>query len=45
MHNVVTRLSGTPGSIRRRAPEIGEDTEAILRELRVSRKPGRRPHG
>jgi crotonobetainyl-CoA:carnitine CoA-transferase CaiB-like acyl-CoA transferase len=32
-HNVVTRLSRTPGSIRRRAPRIGEDTAAILAEL------------
>jgi crotonobetainyl-CoA:carnitine CoA-transferase CaiB-like acyl-CoA transferase len=34
MHNVVTRLSATPGSIHRGAPSIGEDTEAILAELR-----------
>jgi crotonobetainyl-CoA:carnitine CoA-transferase CaiB-like acyl-CoA transferase len=34
MHNVVTRLSATPGSIHRGAPAIGQDTEAILAELR-----------
>ncbi len=33
MHNVVTRLSATPGSIRRAAPALGEDTEAVLAEL------------
>ena len=33
MHNVVTRLSVTPGSIHRPAPALGEDTEAILAEL------------
>jgi len=33
MHNVVTRLSGTPGSIHRGAPAIGQDTEEILAEL------------
>jgi crotonobetainyl-CoA:carnitine CoA-transferase CaiB-like acyl-CoA transferase len=27
------RLSGTPGRIRRRAPLLGEDTEAVLRDL------------
>ena len=32
-HNVVTRLSRTPGSIRRRAPSIGEDTASILSEI------------
>jgi crotonobetainyl-CoA:carnitine CoA-transferase CaiB-like acyl-CoA transferase len=34
-HNVVTRLSRTPGSIRRRAPMVGEDTAAILAELGI----------
>jgi crotonobetainyl-CoA:carnitine CoA-transferase CaiB-like acyl-CoA transferase len=33
MHNVVTRLSATPGSIHRPAPTIGQDTAAILAEL------------
>jgi crotonobetainyl-CoA:carnitine CoA-transferase CaiB-like acyl-CoA transferase len=37
-HNVVTRLSRTPGSIHRNAPAIGEDTEAILRELGLTRR-------
>lgn len=30
MHNIVPRLSGAPGRLRRPAPELGEDTEAIL---------------
>jgi crotonobetainyl-CoA:carnitine CoA-transferase CaiB-like acyl-CoA transferase len=33
MHNVVPRLSGTPGGFRRPAPKIGEHTEEILAEL------------
>ncbi|MEO8666933.1 MAG: CaiB/BaiF CoA-transferase family protein [Bauldia sp.] len=33
MHNVVTRLSATPGGIFRHAPAIGEHTEEILAEL------------
>jgi crotonobetainyl-CoA:carnitine CoA-transferase CaiB-like acyl-CoA transferase len=33
MHNVVTRLSVTPGSIHRGAPTIGQDAAAILAEL------------
>jgi crotonobetainyl-CoA:carnitine CoA-transferase CaiB-like acyl-CoA transferase len=33
MHNVVTRLSATPGSIHRPAPALGQDTEEILAEL------------
>jgi len=45
MHNVVTRLSGTPGAIRRRAPEIGEDTEAILAELKAAALEGRGARG
>ena len=30
---VVPRLSGTPGGVRQRAPRLGEQTEAVLREL------------
>jgi crotonobetainyl-CoA:carnitine CoA-transferase CaiB-like acyl-CoA transferase len=33
MHNVVPRLSVTPGGLRRSAPEVGADTGDILREL------------
>jgi crotonobetainyl-CoA:carnitine CoA-transferase CaiB-like acyl-CoA transferase len=33
MHNVVIRLSGTPGSIRWAAPAIDQDRDAILAEL------------
>jgi crotonobetainyl-CoA:carnitine CoA-transferase CaiB-like acyl-CoA transferase len=36
MHNVVTRLSKTPGAIHRPAPDIGQDRDAILAELTVS---------
>jgi crotonobetainyl-CoA:carnitine CoA-transferase CaiB-like acyl-CoA transferase len=30
MHHVVPRLMGTPGSIRTRAPLLGENNRAIL---------------
>jgi len=33
MHNVVPRLSGSPGGFRRPAPRLGEHTEEILAEL------------
>ena len=33
MHNVVIRLSGTPGSIRWSAPAMDQDRDAILAEL------------
>jgi crotonobetainyl-CoA:carnitine CoA-transferase CaiB-like acyl-CoA transferase len=33
MHNVVTRLSATPGGIYRAAPAVGQHTEEILAEL------------
>jgi crotonobetainyl-CoA:carnitine CoA-transferase CaiB-like acyl-CoA transferase len=36
MHAVVPRLSGTPGSIRRPAPQLGEHDEEILGPLRSS---------
>jgi crotonobetainyl-CoA:carnitine CoA-transferase CaiB-like acyl-CoA transferase len=33
MHNVVPRLTGTPGGFRRPAPALGEHTDEILAEL------------
>ena len=33
---IVPKLSATPGGITRRAPTLGEDTEAVLREVGVS---------
>ena len=33
MHNVIPRLSETPGAIRRPAPSLGQDTDAILTGL------------
>lgn len=33
MHAVVPRLSGTPGSVRTRAPEVGEHTDEVLEPL------------
>ena len=33
MHNVVPRLSGSPGGFRRAAPKLGEHTDEILAEL------------
>jgi crotonobetainyl-CoA:carnitine CoA-transferase CaiB-like acyl-CoA transferase len=38
MHNVVTRLSRTPGSIHRTAPAIGQDTRAILAEIAAQKE-------
>jgi formyl-CoA transferase len=35
MHHVVPRLSGTPGSIRSRAPHIGEHNRELLAEIGV----------
>jgi crotonobetainyl-CoA:carnitine CoA-transferase CaiB-like acyl-CoA transferase len=32
MHNIVPRLSGTPGVLRRPAPRLGEHTDAVLAE-------------
>ncbi len=37
MHNVIPRLSGTPGRLRRAAPSLGEHTAAILAELGLDR--------
>ena len=34
MHNIVPRLSGSPGGFRRPAPALGEHTNEILAELR-----------
>ncbi len=36
MHNVTPRLSGTPGSLRCAAPELGADTEEILKGAGLS---------
>jgi len=33
---IVPKLSATPGAIRRRAPTLGEDTDAVLREIGVT---------
>jgi len=33
MHNIIPRLSETPGAIRRPAPTLGQDTDALLAEL------------
>ena len=35
MHNIVPRLSATPGALRFAAPEVGEHTREILEELSV----------
>jgi crotonobetainyl-CoA:carnitine CoA-transferase CaiB-like acyl-CoA transferase len=35
MHNIIPRLSDTPGKLRRPAPEIGEHTAEILGQLGV----------
>lgn len=37
MHNVISRLSGTLGRLRRPAPSLGEHTAAILAELGLDR--------
>ena len=33
---IVPKLSATPGRITRRAPTLGEDTQAVLRELGIT---------
>ncbi len=35
MHNIVPRLTGSPGGFRRPAPALGEHTDEILAELRL----------
>ena len=35
MHNIVPRLSESPGQLRRPAPEIGEDTADVLGEIGI----------
>jgi crotonobetainyl-CoA:carnitine CoA-transferase CaiB-like acyl-CoA transferase len=37
MHNVIPRLSDTPGWLRRPAPALGEHTEEILSSLGLDR--------
>ena len=37
MHNIVPRLSATPGAWQRAAPELGEHTDAILAEAGLDR--------
>jgi crotonobetainyl-CoA:carnitine CoA-transferase CaiB-like acyl-CoA transferase len=37
MHNIVPRLSDTPGTWRRPAPRIGEHTDALLTEIGFDR--------
>jgi crotonobetainyl-CoA:carnitine CoA-transferase CaiB-like acyl-CoA transferase len=37
MHHVVPRLSGTPGSIRSRAPKLGEHNGALLGEIGIGK--------
>jgi crotonobetainyl-CoA:carnitine CoA-transferase CaiB-like acyl-CoA transferase len=36
MHNVIPRLSGTPGKLRRAAPGLGQHTREVLREIGYS---------
>jgi formyl-CoA transferase len=33
---IVPKLSGTPGTVRTAAPRLGEDTDAVLREMGLS---------
>jgi crotonobetainyl-CoA:carnitine CoA-transferase CaiB-like acyl-CoA transferase len=33
MHNIIPRLSATPGRLRRAAPTLGEHTHELLRTL------------
>ena len=33
MHNVVPRLTATPGGLRRPAPRLGQHTDEVLAEL------------
>jgi crotonobetainyl-CoA:carnitine CoA-transferase CaiB-like acyl-CoA transferase len=36
MHNVIPRLSGTPGKLRRPAPALGQHTREVLRGIGYS---------
>jgi crotonobetainyl-CoA:carnitine CoA-transferase CaiB-like acyl-CoA transferase len=36
MHNVIPRLSDTPGRLRRAAPALGQHTREVLREIGYS---------
>lgn len=38
MHNIVPRLSATPGTFRRPAPRLGEHTSEVLEEIGISPK-------
>jgi crotonobetainyl-CoA:carnitine CoA-transferase CaiB-like acyl-CoA transferase len=38
MHNVIPRLSATPGRLRRPAPALGEHTAEVLGALGLDRK-------
>jgi formyl-CoA transferase len=38
MHNIIPRLSETPGAIRRAAPTLGQDTDALLAELGLDKE-------
>ncbi|MEL0323015.1 MAG: CoA transferase, partial [Rhodospirillales bacterium] len=38
MHNIVPRLSKTPGAIRTPAPKLGEHTDAILSEVGLTKQ-------
>ena len=35
---IVPKLSATPGGLHRRAPSLGEDTDAVLRDIGVTRE-------
>jgi crotonobetainyl-CoA:carnitine CoA-transferase CaiB-like acyl-CoA transferase len=45
MHNVVPRLSKTPGAIRRPAPRVGQHNDEIARELGLDPKKETGAHG
>ena len=36
MPGIVPKLSATPGSVRDRAPRLGEHTDGVLREIGLS---------
>ena len=45
MHNVIPRLSGTPGKLRHPAPTLGQHTSEVLRRDRLLRRPHNRAGG